>query len=100
MDFPNIFLFCIFFVYFSHILIYNQGVTMGWINNEGSMASFAKGGKVKTDRELSHEETRRRMRKRTKSRKQRKKEVMEANLSPRDKFKGTDKEFIKSRKKK
>ena len=40
---------------------------MGWINNEGSMASFAKGGKVKTDRELSHEETRRRMRKRTKS---------------------------------
>ena len=57
---------------------------MGWINNEGSMASFKKGGKVK----------------RTKSQKQRKQEVMEANLSPRDKFKGTDEEFIKSRKKK
>ena len=56
---------------------------MGWINKEGSMESFAKGGKVK----------------RTKSRKQRKKEVMEANLSARDKFKGTDEEFIKSRKK-
>ena len=72
---------------------------MGWINKEGSMESFAKGGKVKTDRELSHEETRRRMRKRTKSQKQRKKEIMEARLSARDKFKGTDEEFIKSRKK-
>ncbi len=53
---------------------------MGWISKEGSMESFAKGGKVK----------------RTKSQKQRKKEVMEAHLSPRDKFKGTDEEFIKS----
>ena len=71
---------------------------MGWIQDKGSMASFEKGGKVKTDRELSHEETRRRMRRRAKSYSKRKKEMMEANLSPRDKFKGTDEEFIKSRK--
>ena len=72
---------------------------MGWIQDKGSMASFEKGGKVITDRELSHEQRRRRMRRRAKSYSKRKKEMMEANLSPRDKFKGTDEEFIKSRKK-
>ena len=59
---------------------------MGWINNEGSMASFKKGGKVK--KKPSYKKTKQ----------ERKMEVIEANLSPRDKFKGTDEEFIKSRK--
>ena len=49
MDFPNIFLFYIFFVYFEHILIYNQGVMMGWVNGKGldSLQKFEEGGEVK-----------------------------------------------------
>ena len=57
---------------------------MGWINNEGSMASFENGGKVK--KKPSYKKTKQ----------ERKMEVIEANLSPWEK--GTMKKSKKSKK--
>ena len=57
---------------------------MGWINKEGSMESFKKGGKVK--KKPSYKKTKQ----------ERKMEVIEANLSPWEK--GTMKKSKKSKK--